>query len=64
VLALTGPAGVGKTTTIRCVARDLGVEVLEWVEGAEEWGIGGEISQSESPLSVLSILGKHGSRLI
>jgi cell cycle checkpoint protein len=41
ILVLTGPAGVGKTTTIRVLAKELGIELLEWSEGVEEWGMSG-----------------------
>jgi MoxR-like ATPase len=30
ILALTGPAGTAKTTTIRVLAREMGFGVLEW----------------------------------
>ncbi|EGO29654.1 hypothetical protein SERLADRAFT_445435 [Serpula lacrymans var. lacrymans S7.9] len=30
ILALTGPAGTAKTTTVRVLSRELGFEILEW----------------------------------
>ncbi|KAF8908184.1 Rad17 cell cycle checkpoint protein-domain-containing protein [Gymnopilus junonius] len=30
ILALTGPAGTGKTATIRVLAKEMGFEILEW----------------------------------
>lgn len=30
ILVLTGPAGTGKTATIRVLAKELGVEIVEW----------------------------------
>ena len=49
ILALSGPSGVGKTATVRALATELGLEVVEWVEGAEENGIGGDFGQLPSP---------------
>ncbi|WVQ71805.1 hypothetical protein IAR50_001347 [Cryptococcus sp. DSM 104548] len=40
ILFLTGPAGAGKTTTLRLLAQQMDVDVEEWGEGVEEWGIG------------------------
>lgn len=45
ILALSGPSGVGKTATIKALASEMGLEVLEWVEGAEEHGIGGSFGE-------------------
>ncbi|EMD36255.1 hypothetical protein CERSUDRAFT_52549 [Gelatoporia subvermispora B] len=36
ILALTGPAGVGKTATIRVLARELGFDILEWRNTMDE----------------------------
>jgi len=44
-LLLTGPAGGGKTTAIRVVAKELGIDLVEWGEGAEEWSLGGGIGK-------------------
>ena len=30
ILALTGPAGSGKTATVKVLARELGFELIEW----------------------------------
>lgn len=46
ILVLSGPAGVGKTTTLKLIAKELNVEVVEWEEGAEEWSMGGQIGTS------------------
>lgn len=57
ILALTGPSGVGKTTALRTVARELGVEIVEWVEGAEEYAIGSSVGVhrlSPSPPRIFS----------
>lgn len=43
ILVLSGPAGVGKTTTLKLVAKELDVQVVEWEEAAEEWSMGGQI---------------------
>ncbi|ODN98425.1 cell cycle checkpoint protein [Cryptococcus wingfieldii CBS 7118] len=40
ILFLTGPAGAGKTTTLKLLAQQMDVDVDEWGEGVEEWGIG------------------------
>ncbi|TYJ56703.1 hypothetical protein B9479_002634 [Cryptococcus floricola] len=34
------PAGAGKTTTLKLLAQQMDVDVDEWGEGVEEWGIG------------------------
>lgn len=36
ILALTGPAGSAKTTTLRILAKQLGVELLEWRNGMDQ----------------------------
>jgi len=36
ILALTGPAGTAKTTTVRVLARELGFDILEWRNGMDE----------------------------
>ncbi|CED83791.1 Checkpoint RAD17-RFC complex, RAD17/RAD24 component [Phaffia rhodozyma] len=47
ILALSGSAGVGKTATLKTVAQEMGIEIIDWVEGSEEFGIGG-ITDRES----------------
>lgn len=41
ILLLSGPAGAGKATTVRVLAKDMGIDLMEWGEGAEEWSMGG-----------------------
>ncbi|KAG8998506.1 Cell cycle checkpoint protein rad17 [Tulasnella sp. 427] len=36
ILALTGPAGTGKTATVRVLAKELGVELVEWRNGMDD----------------------------
>jgi len=33
---MTGPAGTGKTSTIRVLAKEMGFEILEWRNGIGE----------------------------
>ena len=40
ILLLTGPAGAGKTTTIRVLAKEMGLDLDEWGEGADEYSLG------------------------
>lgn len=37
---MTGPAGGGKTTTVRLLAEQMGVDIIEWGESVEEWSLG------------------------
>ncbi|KAG8989069.1 Cell cycle checkpoint protein rad17, partial [Tulasnella sp. 427] len=36
ILALTGPAGTGKTATVRVLAKEMGVELVEWRNGMDD----------------------------
>jgi DNA polymerase III delta prime subunit len=45
ILLLTGPAGVGKSTSVRAIAGEMGVEVVEWNEGFEDWGFRGDVGK-------------------
>lgn len=40
---MTGPAGAGKTTTVRLLAEQMGVNIIEWGESVEEWSLGNGI---------------------
>lgn len=37
---MTGPAGIGKTTTVRLIAKQLGIELAEWTEGVDDRSLG------------------------
>ncbi|CAK9784093.1 hypothetical protein CC85DRAFT_268159 [Cutaneotrichosporon oleaginosum] len=52
ILLVTGPAGIGKTTTVRLLARSLGVDLVEWTDSVDERGLGG--SDVESSLNKLT----------
>ncbi|KAG6829943.1 hypothetical protein H0H92_002847 [Tricholoma furcatifolium] len=36
ILALTGPAGTGKTSTVRVLAKEMGFDIMEWKNGIGE----------------------------
>lgn len=40
ILLVTGPAGGGKTTTVKLLAEQMGVDIIEWGESVEEWSLG------------------------
>jgi len=42
ILALTGPAGAGKTATLRVLAKELNLEIVEWRNATEDTPIEGE----------------------
>ncbi|KAK4117205.1 hypothetical protein N656DRAFT_773275 [Canariomyces notabilis] len=46
LLVLKGPAGSGKSTTLRLLAKDLRCEVLEWRNPANSFGMAGPAYQS------------------
>jgi len=45
ILLLSGPAGAGKTTTVRVVAKEMGVELMEWGEGADDAIVGAGVGE-------------------
>ena len=45
ILLLSGPAGAGKTTTVRVVAKEMGVELMEWGEGADDAIVGAGVGK-------------------
>ncbi|EIW70024.1 hypothetical protein TREMEDRAFT_30228, partial [Tremella mesenterica DSM 1558] len=54
ILLLTGPAGAGKTTTIRVLAKEMGVELVEWGDSMDEYSVGlGTYHRSHLPPSSL-----------
>lgn len=40
ILLLSGPAGAGKTTTMRVLAKEMDIDLLEWGEGADDSSVG------------------------
>jgi cell cycle checkpoint protein len=40
ILLLSGPAGAGKTTTIRVLSKEMEIDLLEWGEGADDSSLG------------------------
>jgi cell cycle checkpoint protein len=65
ILVLTGPAGAGKTATINVLAKEMGVEILEWRNpssspGGEDDGEGGAFAAGLSGLFE-EFLGRAGT---
>jgi cell cycle checkpoint protein len=71
ILALTGPAGSAKTATIRLLAQEFGIEILEWRNAVGEdftqyggkWSLGCNDSSTQvswvlSPVSYESVMDK------
>ncbi|WVN86688.1 uncharacterized protein L203_101860 [Cryptococcus depauperatus CBS 7841] len=58
ILLLTGPAGVGKTTTVKLVTKQMGVDIIEWGEGVEERQLGGGIEYESSMSKLVSFLSR------
>ncbi|KDQ11559.1 hypothetical protein BOTBODRAFT_189751 [Botryobasidium botryosum FD-172 SS1] len=48
ILALTGPAGTGKTVTIRVLAKEMNVQVVEWQNSVDGGAIGDQDFDRES----------------
>ncbi|WVW82874.1 hypothetical protein I302_104886 [Kwoniella bestiolae CBS 10118] len=59
ILFLSGPAGVGKTTTMRLLCQSLGVEIMEWGESVEERSLGGGIDRESSISKFSSFISRH-----
>jgi Holliday junction resolvasome RuvABC ATP-dependent DNA helicase subunit len=49
ILLLSGPAGAGKTTTVRVVAKEMCVELMEWGEGADDAIVGAGVGKLARP---------------
>ncbi|KZV83516.1 hypothetical protein EXIGLDRAFT_683706 [Exidia glandulosa HHB12029] len=45
ILALTGPAGAGKTAAVRVLAREFELEVVEWQNAMEDMSIDGDFDR-------------------
>ncbi|KAK4685335.1 cell cycle checkpoint protein, partial [Tremellales sp. Uapishka_1] len=59
ILLLTGPAGTGKTTSVRLIAQQMGLEVLEWGEGVEESSLGWGFDRESSTAKFTTFLARH-----
>lgn len=56
---MTGPAGGGKTTTVRLLAEQMGVDIIEWGESVEEWSLGTGIERESSISKFSSFLSRN-----
>ncbi|OWZ74153.1 hypothetical protein AYX14_00374 [Cryptococcus neoformans] len=59
ILLMTGPAGAGKTTTVRLLAEQMGVDIIEWGESVEEWSLGNGIERESSISKFSSFLSRN-----
>ncbi|WVQ78580.1 hypothetical protein IAT38_000666 [Cryptococcus sp. DSM 104549] len=59
ILLLTGPAGTGKTTTVRLLADQMGVDLVEWTDSVEEWSLGGGIERESSMSKFKSFISRN-----
>jgi len=60
LLVLKGPAGSGKTTTVRLLARDMHCEVLEWRNPASSFGAVGMAGYQSAAAQFEEFLGRGG----
>ncbi|SCV69150.1 BQ2448_2170 [Microbotryum intermedium] len=59
VLVLSGPAGAGKTATVKVLAEELGVEILEWRNGGN-WEVANDSSRESIVHQFTSFLAQAG----
>ena len=52
ILALTGPSGIGKSATLRALAGDMEIQLIEWKNSIDDWKIGDSEDSNGGALSI------------